>query len=89
MKNLDLISGIILLVAGAALFLKSLSYPIGTFRTPGAGLFPLIASILLIGPVGGPHASGLPAQEGQRQSRLPPFSRKKEPSGEFSWDLRG
>ena len=49
MKNLDLISGIILLVGGAAVFLKSLSYPIGTFRTPGAGLFPLIASILLIG----------------------------------------
>jgi hypothetical protein len=49
MKNLDLISGIILLVAGAALFLRSLSYPLGTFRTPGAGLFPLIASVLLIG----------------------------------------
>ena len=49
MKKLDLISGIILLVAGAALLLQSLSYPIGTFRTPGAGLFPLIASILLIG----------------------------------------
>jgi len=49
MKNLDLISGIILLVVGAALFFQSLSYPIGTFRTPGAGLFPLIASIFLIG----------------------------------------
>lgn len=48
MKHLDLISGIVLLVAGAAAFLKSLSYPIGTFRTPGAGLFPLIASILLL-----------------------------------------
>ena len=49
MKNLDLVSGIILLVAGTALFLQSLSYPIGTFRTPGAGLFPLIASVLLLG----------------------------------------
>ena len=48
MKNLDLISGIILLVAGVAVFMQSLSYPIGTFRTPGPGLFPLIASILLI-----------------------------------------
>jgi len=48
LKNRDLISGIILLVVGAAVFLKSLSYPIGTFRTPGAGLFPLIASILLL-----------------------------------------
>jgi hypothetical protein len=26
-----------------------MSYPIGTFRTPGGGLFPLIASILFIG----------------------------------------
>ena len=49
MKNLDLICGIILLVVGTAVFLNSLSYPIGTFRTPGAGLFPLIASILLLG----------------------------------------
>lgn len=49
MKNLDLISGIVLLIVGAAVFVQSLSYPIGTFRTPGAGLFPLIASILLIG----------------------------------------
>ena len=48
MKNLDLISGFILLVAGVAVFMQSLSYPIGTFRTPGPGLFPLIASILLI-----------------------------------------
>jgi len=49
MKNLDRISGIILLIVGMAVFLKSLTYPIGTFRTPGAGLFPLIASILLLG----------------------------------------
>lgn len=49
MKHLDLISGVVLLVVGTAVFLKSLSYPIGTLRTPGAGLFPLIASILLLG----------------------------------------
>jgi putative tricarboxylic transport membrane protein len=48
MKHIDLISGIILLVVGTAVFAKSLSYPIGTFRTPGAGLFPLIAAILLL-----------------------------------------
>jgi putative tricarboxylic transport membrane protein len=48
MKHIDLISGVVLLVLGTAVFLKSLSYPIGTFRTPGAGLFPLIASILLL-----------------------------------------
>jgi putative tricarboxylic transport membrane protein len=49
MKNLDRISGLILLTVGAAIFLKSLSYPFGTFRTPGPGLFPLIASIILLG----------------------------------------
>ncbi len=49
MKNIDRISGLILVVAGVAVLLQSLSYPIGTFRTPGAGLFPLIASILLLG----------------------------------------
>ena len=49
MKNLDRISGIFLLMVGTAVFLKSLTYPIGSFRTPGGGLFPLIASILLIG----------------------------------------
>jgi putative tricarboxylic transport membrane protein len=49
MKNLDLISGIILLVCGVAVFFTSLTYPIGTFRAPGGGLFPLIVSILLIG----------------------------------------
>lgn len=49
MKHIDLLSGITLLILGAAVFLKSLSYPLGTFRVPGAGLFPLITSILLIG----------------------------------------
>jgi hypothetical protein len=49
MKNLDLISGISLLILGAVLFVKALSYPIGSFRTPGAGLFPLIASVILTG----------------------------------------
>jgi len=48
MKHLDLISGVVLLVVGIAVFLKSLTYPVGTFRTPGAGLFPLIASLLLL-----------------------------------------
>ena len=48
MKHLDLISGVVLLVVGTAVLVKSLSYPVGTFRTPGAGLFPLIASILLL-----------------------------------------
>jgi putative tricarboxylic transport membrane protein len=49
MKHLDRISGIVLLVLGTAIFWNSLTLPTGTFRTPGGGLFPLIASILLIG----------------------------------------
>ncbi len=49
MNTLDRISGIFLFILGTAVFLKSLTYPIGTFRTPGGGLFPLIVSILLIG----------------------------------------
>lgn len=48
MRNLDRISGIVLLVLGAAILWISLTLPTGTFRTPGAGLFPLIASILLL-----------------------------------------
>jgi len=48
MKNLDLISGLFLLGLGVAILLKSLTYPIGTFRAPGGGLFPLLASILLM-----------------------------------------
>jgi putative tricarboxylic transport membrane protein len=48
MRNLDRFSGIFLLILGTAVLLKSLTYPIGSFRTPGGGLFPFIASILLI-----------------------------------------
>ena len=29
--------------------MKSLTYPIGSFRSPGGGLFPLLASIILMG----------------------------------------
>ena len=47
--NRDQISGIFLLGLGVAVFLKSLSYPLGTLRKPGGGLFPLVASVLLLG----------------------------------------
>ena len=49
MKNLDRVSGIVLLVFGLGIFYKSLTYPIGSFHAPGGGLFPLLASIILIG----------------------------------------
>ena len=52
MKRRDLISGIILFCLGLAIFLKSLTYPIGTFRAPGGGLFPLLAAIILMGLAG-------------------------------------
>jgi len=48
MKRLDRISGMILFLLGLAVFLKSLTYPIGSFRAPGGGLFPLLASIILM-----------------------------------------
>ena len=48
MKKLDRFSGIILFLLGLAVFLKSLTYPIGSFRAPGGGLFPLLASIVLM-----------------------------------------
>jgi hypothetical protein len=48
MKNLDRISFMVLFLFGLGWCLKSLTYPIGSLRTPGAGLFPLVASILLM-----------------------------------------
>ncbi len=49
MKNLDKTSGIILFLLGLGICLKSLTYPIGSFKSPGGGLFPLVASIILMG----------------------------------------
>lgn len=48
MMELDRISGIFLFLLGLAVFLKCLTYPIGSFRSPGGGLFPLLASIILL-----------------------------------------
>jgi putative tricarboxylic transport membrane protein len=48
MIHLDHISFVVLFLFGLGMCLKSLTYPIGTMRTPGAGLFPLFASILLM-----------------------------------------
>ena len=45
----DRISGFLLFALALAVCLKSLTYPLGDFRRPGGGLFPLIASILLMG----------------------------------------
>ena len=48
MKKSDIICGVVLFIFGLYICLKSLQYPLGTTSLPGAGLFPLIAAILLI-----------------------------------------
>jgi len=45
----DRISGIIIFAIGVAVFVASLSYPVGTLQKPGGGFFPLLASALLLG----------------------------------------
>ena len=34
---------------GLGICVRSLTYPIGSFRSPGGGLFPLLASLILMG----------------------------------------
>lgn len=49
MRNLDRISGIIFFLLGLGICLKSLTYPMGSLSGPGAGLFPLLSSIIVMG----------------------------------------
>jgi hypothetical protein len=44
----EIIGGVVIFLFGAVTTLLSLSMPIGTFRTPGTGMFPLILGILLM-----------------------------------------
>ncbi len=48
MRYLDSISGTILFLFGLVICLTSLRYPLGSIHSPGAGFFPLSASILLM-----------------------------------------
>ena len=48
MKSLDLISGLVLLGFGILILVKSLEYPIGNLQMPGAAVFPILATFLLI-----------------------------------------
>jgi putative tricarboxylic transport membrane protein len=48
MRYLDSISGLILFLFGLTICLISRSYPLGSLHAPGPGLFPLLASILLM-----------------------------------------
>ena len=48
MKRDDAIGGMVLLLFGMVTIILALRMPIGTFRTPGSGMFPLILGILLM-----------------------------------------
>ena len=48
MRDSDKITGAVLFLFGLTICLISLQYPIGTIHLPGAGLFPLLASTLLM-----------------------------------------
>ena len=48
MKSIDRMSGWALLVFGILILVKSIEYPFGNFQMPGAAVFPILASSLLI-----------------------------------------
>jgi len=48
MKKYDLLSGIILFIFGASMFLWSFKYPFGEIQSPGASFLPRLASLVLI-----------------------------------------
>jgi len=48
LKRDEIIGGIVIFLFGGATVLLSLTMPIGTFRMPGIGMFPLILGILLM-----------------------------------------
>jgi putative tricarboxylic transport membrane protein len=47
MKKFDTLSGLFLLILSLAICIGSLRLHVGTFRAPGAGLFPLITGVVL------------------------------------------
>ncbi len=49
MKNLDRITGIVLFLIGLGICLKSLTYTVGSLRSPHAGFFPLLNSFIMMG----------------------------------------
>jgi hypothetical protein len=79
MMNRDKISGIFLFGLAVAVFLKSLAYPLGTLRKPGGGLFPLIASILLMGLSALLTIHAFRGKETDKASQAPFFSEKEAP----------
>jgi len=77
MKLRDLISGIVLFLFGMGAFVISWSYPLGTFRMPGGGFFPLIASILLMALAGILMILSF-SKKNQQTTRETPFFPEKE-----------
>jgi len=77
--NREKITGIFLFGLGLAVFLKSLTYPLGTLRKPGGGLFPLIASILLMGGSAVLTIQAFRGKEVDKSSRSPFFPEKEAP----------
>jgi hypothetical protein len=48
LKRGEIIAGIVILIFGGITVILSLRMPIGTFRTAGTGLFPLLLGIILV-----------------------------------------
>jgi len=75
----DQITGIFLFGLALAVFLKSLTYPLGTLRKPGGGFFPLIASILLMGLAALLTIQAFRGKETDKVSQAPFFPEKEAP----------
>jgi putative tricarboxylic transport membrane protein len=75
----DPIIGILLFGLALAVFLKSLTYPIGTLRKPGGGLFPLMASVLLMGLCALLTLQAFRGKELDKSSQFPFFPEKEAP----------
>ena len=77
--NREKITGIFLFGLGLAVFLKSLTYPLGTLRKPGGGLFPLMASVLLMGLCALLTLQVFRGKEVDKSSQFPFFPEKEAP----------
>jgi putative tricarboxylic transport membrane protein len=77
--NREKITGIFLFALGLGVFLKSLTYPLGTLRKPGGGLFPLAASVLLTGLAALLTIQAFRRKEGDEEPRAAFFPEKDAP----------
>ncbi len=79
MRYLDSVSGAILFFFGLLICLTSLKYPLGYIHSPGAGFFPLIASLLLMALSGVLTILTLLRSRGSRGPRVPFFLAPEAP----------